>query len=362
MIFPSTYEITLVLVALAALCWGLWASTFKVSGDKWRYELYYFDFAFGTVLAATVASLTFGSLGLELTFWDNLTLTASKRLMLWAIFAGMVFNLGNMLLLASASVSGIATSFSIGIATALAVQACVQLATGSTGSTALLVSGPLALLGAVVLAAIAHRAHAAASTPAAPVEAATAAAALRQRRLAAGPKADVDAEGTPLKGILLAIAAGLFLGAVPYLIDETRHAEIGVGPYALCFLMGIGIFFSTLVFNLYFMNLPVKGAPLPFFRYLQGSFMQHLLGILGGVLWLSGLALSQVGLAAPKNMLPGAAVMAAPLPAGALLTVLLGLFFWREYSGSSTAVKGMLALAILLFGAGAALVAIAPAL
>ena len=370
MIFPSTYEVTLLLVALAAIAWGLWASTFRLAGGNWRFELYYFDFGFGTLLAATVAALTFGSMGLELTFWDNLTLTASKRMMMWALVAGVVFNLGNMLLMASVSISGIATSFTIGLGTAMLVDRGAEAITGVEGSLALRAAAGLAVLAAMILLGAAHRGHAAlqaqnakplsagetdpAAGPTTPV-----AAAMRQRRLGPEPKADKDAEGTPLKGILLALCGGLLIGAVPRLVSMTSHPEMGVGPYALVFLMSFGIFFSTLVFNLYFLNLPVKGAPLPFFRYLQGSFRQHMAGILGGMLWVVGTACSYIAFAAPRNLVPSTTVLQAPFGAGVVLAVIAGVVAWKEFAGASGALKGMVGLGILLLAAGAALFALA---
>lgn len=352
----------LLLAVLAALCWGLWGSTFKLAGPTWRYELYYFDFAFGTLLAATLACLTFGSMGLELTFWDNLTLTASKRMLMWALLAGAVFNLGNMLLMASVSISGIATGFSIGIGTAMLVNAGIALAMGAEGSTALRAAGLAALLVAIALVAVSHRAHASAASGGSTAQeaAATAASALRQRRLGPEAKADKDAEGTPFKGIALAISAGLLLGAVPTMVGLTRHPEIGVGPYTLVFLMSMGIFGSTLVYNLYFLNLPVKGAPLPFFRYLQGSFKQHVMGILGGMMWLAGAACADVALTVPRNVAPPSALLAAPMGAGATLAALAGFILWKEFAGATGALKAMAVLGILLLGAGAALLAMAP--
>ena len=52
MILPSSYAITLALIILGMLCWGSWASLYKAAGpgpNKMRFELFYFDFAIGTV-------------------------------------------------------------------------------------------------------------------------------------------------------------------------------------------------------------------------------------------------------------------------------------------------------------------------
>src|SRR5260370_23592005 len=62
----------------------------------------------------------------------------------------------------------------------------------------------------------------------------------------------------------------------------------GLGPYAIAFVFAIGVFLSTLIFNLYFLNLPVHGKPIPMSAYFQGTVKQHLLGIVAGAIWCPG--------------------------------------------------------------------------
>src|SRR3981081_426881 len=101
MILPETYGAALLLTLVSMICWGSWANTFKLSG-KWRFELFYFDYDTGVLIAAVVAAFTFGSAGLELTFTDNL-LIAAKTKMAYGLAAGIIFNLANMLLVAAIS-------------------------------------------------------------------------------------------------------------------------------------------------------------------------------------------------------------------------------------------------------------------
>src|SRR5437764_2786876 len=118
MILPASYAASLVLLALGMLCPGSWPNTFKKAGGKWRFELYYFDFAIGAMLAAIIAALTLGSLGFDgFSFLDDLSL-AGKRHAFFAVIAGIVFNLANMLLLGAISISGMAVAFPIGLGTA----------------------------------------------------------------------------------------------------------------------------------------------------------------------------------------------------------------------------------------------------
>src|SRR5579864_2656568 len=113
MILPQTYLSALLLIILSMLCWGSWANTFKLVG-KWRFELFYYDYSLGVLLASIVAAYTFGSMGSELSFSDNL-IVALRRNMAYAGAAGVVFNLANMLLLAAISVAGMSVAFPISI-------------------------------------------------------------------------------------------------------------------------------------------------------------------------------------------------------------------------------------------------------
>src|SRR5690349_5757862 len=109
MILPTSSPAVLILLVLSMLCWGSWINTQKLTG-KWRFELFYYDFALGILLSAVVAAFTLGSLySKELTFQDNFLIAAYHN-MAYAAGAGIVFNLGNMLLVGGVSVSGMAVA------------------------------------------------------------------------------------------------------------------------------------------------------------------------------------------------------------------------------------------------------------
>jgi len=363
MIIPSTSEAALMLAILAMFCLGSWAITFKMAG-KWRYELFYFDFAFGALLAAAVAALTFGSMGDELSFWDNLSLTAGKRNVGYGFVAGILLNLGNMLALAALSIAGMSVALPITFGVSFALTALLGAWYAGQGLTAYLIIGSLLLVGAALLSAVAYRAHSsrlaeeererskatAAITEPAP-ESVDASDPRSYRRRKKKEVADQDAVGTPAKAIGLALAAGLAMGSIVPLLENSRETELGLGPYALLFVMALGVFLSTIVLNLYFMNLPVKGAPLQFFRYFQGTAWQHLCGVLGGMVWLAGLGAALVLAAIPKAARSGSLTVflaqAAPL-----LALLWGVMIYREFRSASGFVNGLLALLALVLAAG----------
>src|SRR6202163_651008 len=121
MILPASQAATLALLVISLICWGSWANTLKLAG-RWRFELYYYDFAIGFALLAVVAAFTAGSLNSnELTFQENFLITGYRNIA-FIVAAGIIFNLGNMLLGATLSVAGMTLAFTFTFAAALGVS------------------------------------------------------------------------------------------------------------------------------------------------------------------------------------------------------------------------------------------------
>jgi glucose uptake protein len=78
MILPQTYTATMILMVLSMLCLGVWVSSLRLAG-KWRFEVFYFDFAFGLLIAAVVYAFTVGNLGFDgFNFLDDLQHTGKQ--------------------------------------------------------------------------------------------------------------------------------------------------------------------------------------------------------------------------------------------------------------------------------------------
>src|SRR6185437_4273172 len=95
-----------------------------------------------------------------------------------------------------------------------------------------------------------------------------------------------------MSGVFLSIAGGLLLGSFAPLIQMSRAGENGLGPYSIGFIFAAGILFSTFVYNLFFINLPVQGEPADVALYFRTKLKTHALGMLGGVVWYIGLIAS----------------------------------------------------------------------
>jgi glucose uptake protein len=337
MILPGSYTAVLILLIVGMLAWGAWANLFKAAGGKWRFELFSFDFAVGIFLAALVLGLTAGSLGFDgFSLRDDLQL-AGKRHDLWGFTAGVVFNLGNMMLLGAISIAGMAVAFPACMGCALIVAAFWNFALNPGGNTALLFGGAAVVAGAIVFDILAFRTWSAVRAKAAQAEGGTGKP--RRRR-------------STSKSVFLSLAGGLLIGSFPPLIQMGRQGEDGLGPYSIGFIFSIGVVFSTFVFNLFFMNLPVQGKAIEIAEYFNAKLSRHGLGVLGGAVWYIGMIASLVG-----GRVEGAARVGAPLrfaleQGAILIAALCGVFLWREYEGGDSAVKIRIGLMFLLLLAG----------
>src|SRR5882724_176412 len=156
MILPQTSSLVLTLMVFSLLFLGLCASMFKAAG-KWRFELFYFDFAFGLLFAAVLFAFTLGDLGYDgFSFVDDLQ-HAGKRQWVYCFMAGMIFNLGNMLLMGATSVAGMSVAFPLSLGTGLLVTTLLGLLAKPTGNPTLLLLGCALILTSVLVNAVAYR-------------------------------------------------------------------------------------------------------------------------------------------------------------------------------------------------------------
>ena len=350
MMIPTTYAAALILMVLSMLCWGSWANTFKLAG-KWRFELFYYDYAAGVLIAAVVAAYTFGSLGNDLTFSDNLLITG-KRNMAFGVAGGAVFNLANMLLVAAISVAGLAVAFPVGIGLALVVGVIWNYILNPQGNKFLLAGGVLLVVGAIVIDAMAYAAHKRVrktqNEPAPP----------QRGRTKAPPRSSGGA-----KGIILSLVSGLLMGSFYPLVQMGMDGGMdsgGLGPYAVAVMFAAGVFLSTFIYNLYFLNLPVEGEPISMLAYFSGNWKQHALGIVGGLIWCTGAVANFVAASSPQSVQVGPAISYAIGQGATMVSALWGLLVWKEFAGATPKVKALIAVMLILFVAGLAFVSLAP--
>ena len=139
------------------LSWGSWANTQKID-KQWRFELFYWDYMWGLLACALMFGLILGSTNPASpdSFLHNLS-TASARSLLEAFAGGVIFNLGNLLLVAAISVAGMAVAFPIGAGLALVIGAVINYIISPKGNPLFLFGGIALICIAIILDAIAYR-------------------------------------------------------------------------------------------------------------------------------------------------------------------------------------------------------------
>lgn len=323
MLLPSTYSVLILLAALACLCWSLWPNMIKAAGPRWRFELFYFDFAVGTVITALVAAFTLGMLGSDLTFNDRL-LIAGRSSQAVAFGSGAIFSLGNMLLVAAVSLAGIATAIPLSVGTAMVVASCVDFYFNPQGNWMIAAAGVVLMASGAWVDAISLQARERES-PVVPVT-----------KPGAKPLTKPGSKlrkPTSRRSIFLCILSGLFLGISYPVFERVAPGELGLGPYAALVLVAVGIGVSTIFFNIYFMNIRMVGEQIKLKAYFRGTPKQHFCGLAGGALWTIGALCCFLGASALPEFGAGPQFSFVIASSGAMLCVLWGTLFWKEFAG-----------------------------
>ncbi|HUA59598.1 MAG TPA: hypothetical protein VML19_12635 [Verrucomicrobiae bacterium] len=342
MFLPQTYGAALIVLILGVLCLGSWASLFKSA--KLRYELSYFDFAVGALVFAAIFGLTVGNLGFDgFSLSDDLS-HAGKRQWFYAFLAGVVFNFGNMLLMSSASISGISVAFPTAFSIAMILSTVVQIVMGPSGNMTLNISGCALLLAAVIFGAIAHNIVVV----------------LRHEAKARIGKAKSTRRPVSIKPVVLAIFGGLLLGACLPLVDQAQLPDIGLGPFSLTLMFSVGMIICTAILSVFFINLPVEGEPAELSGLLNVTLGTHFRAFLSGGLWCTGVLGLWVAINA-VDLLKDIPVAVLCLKNSApLLTALWGLLAFREFRDGDMRARSLAMIMLLLFAGGVVMLALAP--
>jgi glucose uptake protein len=323
MVQLSNYWIAIMFCVFAMICWGSWQNTQKMVQKGWRFELFYWDLAIGILLMTIIAAFTVGSMGISgRTFLEDLK-QADTSSIVYAMLGGLLWNMGNLLMVAAISVAGMSVAFPIGggIAWVLGIilnYFNISLRGGTPNANPLMLwIGILFIIISIVFSGKSYKNL------------------TRVKHKAS------------FKGILLSVLAGTFIAFFfPVVINsfDPSFVESGKGtltPYTGVFLMAVGIVITTAIINPFFMLKPVEGPPIKFKEYYSGTSKTHILGMLGGGIWALGTIFSYMAVGAASPAIAYALSNAAPVVA-----ILWGLFVWKEFKGAP---KGTNTLLLLMF-------------
>ena len=324
MYLPESYSIAVLFMFITMFCWGSWANTQKLA-KGWRFELFYWDYVFGILLTSLVFGLTLGSTGTHgLAFWESLSQADTSNITS-AILGGVIFNAGNILLVAAIALAGMAVAFPVAIGIALVLGTSLSYLISPQGGSALLPIGIAFVLAAIVLDATVYKKAMATSSE----------------------------HGDGKKGLIVSVISGILIGLFYPLVARSMEGPASLTPYTGLFIFSIGILISNFVFNTIVMKKPVEGAPVSYADYFKGSVKEHLVGILGGLIWCVGMALNLI--AAQQA---GPAIAYAFGQGATLVAAIWGVFIWREFAGVK-GVSGLITAMFFCYVAGISLIGMA---
>jgi glucose uptake protein len=321
MFTPATLSIALLMMITSAICWGSWANTYK-GVKNYRFELFYWDYAFGIFLISLVLALTMGSTthGPE-SFLNNVR-SADTSNIVHVLIGGAIFNLANLLLVAAIDMAGLAVAFPVSIGIALVVGTVLSYVLQPKGQASLLGLGVLCALIAVILDGKAYGSLGSAG------------------------------KNITKKSIITCIVSGVLMGLWAPFVTYGMTRGNTLGPYSVAVFLTLGALLSCAIWNVYFMRKPLVGEPVSFGGFFRGPASGHLLGILGGCIWGIGTTFNLVAAS-----FTGVAISYAIGQSAPMVAALWGVFVWKEFAGAPGKAKGYMAAMFVFYALAIALVA-----
>ncbi len=329
MFIVESYPLAIALCVITMICWGSWANTQKLTGKQWPFQLFYWDYCFGVLLLSLLLAFTLGSHGEGGRGFVADVQQAETRHLGSAFLGGVIFNLSNILLVAAIDIAGMAVAFPVGVGLALVLGVVTTYLSTGEGNPLMLGAGVAAIAIAIVLDALAYK------------------------RLSHSGTA-------PMKGIVLAIVAGLLMGffykyvaqAMSGIDAATRALEPGkLSPYTAIVLFSSGVLLSSFVWNTFAMWRPFTGARVSFAEYFtKGTPRLHLIGMLGGMIWNLGMAFSIIA-----STKAGAALSYGLGQGATMVGALWGVFVWKEFKAAPPGTSRLLGAMFVFYLLGLAI-------
>lgn len=117
-----------------------------------------------------------------------------------------------------------------------------------------------------------------------------------------------------------------------------------LGPYSVAVFLTLGALLSCSIWNVYFMKKPLVGEPVNFSGFFKGPTSGHVLGLLGGVIWGTGMVFNLVA----ANF-TGVAISYAIGQSAPMVAALWGVLAWKEFDGAGSRAKMYLGLMFVFY-------------
>jgi len=261
-----------------------------------------------------VLALTMGSTGHDVNSFLNNVHSADTSNIVSTMIGGAIFNLANLLLVAAIDMAGLAIAFPVSIGIALVVGVVLSYALQPKGNVTLLAAGVLCAVVAVIMDGKAYGS------------------------LESGGRV------TSRKSIITCIVSGVLMGLWAPFVAHAMTTGNTLGPYSIAVFLTLGALLSCFVWNIYFMKKPLVGEPVSFSGFFQGPPSGHLLGLLGGVIWGTGMVFNLVAAS-----FTGVAISYAIGQSAPMVAALWGVLAWKEFAGAGSRAKFYLVLMFVFY-------------
>lgn len=315
------------------ICWGSWTNAQKFVTKSAPLYVFYRDYVYGIVLASALLAFTLGSFGQQgRPVISDIQQTELTNILL-AVLAGVVFNLGNTLLTVGISIAGISIAMPVGTGLSLTIGLVINYLSEPKGSVPLLAVGGGAVIAAMLFSSLAYQA--------------------KQSQENASTSSDTN------RGIWIALAGGLVAGFFFWLVSRSlakdlTHPEPGLlTPYTGFILFAVGVLISNPLVESVIRRfiLPDQDKQTD---YAMTRRREHFVGLASGVLWGLGMIALLIG-----SKQAGDAVSYGLSQGATIVSVLWGLFAWREFKGAPPKANRYLWLMSTTYLAGLILIVLA---
>jgi len=313
MFVPHTFSIALLMMITSTICWGSWANTYK-GVKNYRFELFYWDYAVGIFLISLVLAFTMGSTSNDATSFLNNVHSADVSNIGYTLFAGVVFNLANLLLVAAIDMAGLAIAFPVAIGIALVTGVVSSYLLQPKGNAALLAVGVACAVIAVILDGKAY-----------------------------GSLSSIN-RAVSKKSITTCVVSGVLMGVWAPFVTHAMTRGNTLGPYSVAVFLTLGALLSCFLWNIYFMRKPLVGEPVKFGDLFRGPASGHILGLLGGAIWGVGTVFNLVAAS-----FTGVAISYAIGQSAPMVAALWGVLAWKEFRGAPGKAFAYLAFMFLFY-------------
>ncbi|MDR1201911.1 MAG: GRP family sugar transporter [Tannerellaceae bacterium] len=335
MYIVNSFNVAILMCVITMICWGSHANMLKMQSKGYSYSYYYWDQAIGYLLLPLLLALTMGSVGSHgEAFIPNL-LQADASSWFWAIAAAFVFNLANIIFVASVDIAGMAVAFPVGMGFSLVLGVILNYIAKPEGNPVLIFIGMLCIVIAIIINA----------------------------RTYARMSSKEEDKAMKKKGIRLAIIGGFLMGLFYYLLQNSMPVILnfeslsniaGTGkftPYSAVVVFAAASFLSNFIYNSYIMRHPFKGEPATYKGYFaKGTNKDHLIGFIGGVINATGTTFNIIA-----SGMVGAAIAYALGQSNPMIAAIWGVFVWKEFKHAPKGTNKLIVMMFVFFAAGVTL-------